>query len=730
MNTTQALVDQYLDDHLRIRSTGLEQLRGADMGTDKEFQEKLEALREKALARISRSSSDIGTSVNQETRELLHDLHVYQVELELQNEALRQANRELELSRDCYLHLYQNSPVGYVAADSAGIILKANNTFGNMIEKEIDAVFNKPLARFIHPEDQELFLSRYKAFSKKPSDKQLEVRMIRKDQSEIYVKMDGQRCEGDTGDASAGALPEHLLISISDITKRKIAEEAIIQAKLQLEQTFDAVPDLIAIIDQDYTIVRVNLALAQRLGVDPKACVGKKCYHVLHDGQAPPPECLHRQFQRTGRRCEMERYSRKFNGYFTTTVSPFYMDPGANRMCLHILHDITDRKRAEKELLKSRNLESIGTLAGGIAHDFNNILAALIGHLDMANIHLKNEDQLLSHLKNATEASLRARDLANSLITFSKGGSRFREILHVDALLKDTLSLSLSGTNVRYDKVLAADLLPIKVDEAQFKSAIQHIIINAKEAMPWGGTLVVKAKNVELSGVESDAKAGNYVQIEIQDEGSGIAPNHLDRIFDPYFTTKQMGSQKGIGLGLSIAHSIIKKHCGHIKVSSRLDQGTTVTILLPAVSQRTASRHDAHAMSHVPKQVTRKVLFMDDEKMLWEMMGSLLKRLGYDADYAINGQQAISLYRQAFEKGSDYALLILDLTIRGGPGGREVLQKIHKINPEAKAVVFSGYNTDPVFSDHQKYGFVGALQKPFRIEDFIHLMNSVLEREK
>lgn len=729
MNTTQALVDQYFDGSLRIKSTGLEQLRGADMEDDKEFLEKLEALREKALSRISRSSSDIDTSVNQETRELLHDLHVHQVELELQNEALRRANRELELSRDCYLHLYQNSPVGYVAADSAGIILKANNTFGHMIEKDVGAVFNNPLARFIHPEDQALFFSRYKAFFKNPSDQRLEVRMIRKDQSEIYVKMEGQRCEGDTNDASAGALPEHLLISISDITKRKIAEEAIIQAKLQLEQTFDAVPDLIAIIDQDYSIVRVNLALAQRLGVDPKACVGKKCYQVLHDGQAPPPECLHRHFSRTGRRCEMERYSRKFNGHFITTVAPFYMNNGANKMCLHILHDITDRKRAEKELLKSRNLESIGTLAGGIAHDFNNILTALIGHLDMANIHLKNEDQLQSHLKNATEASLRARDLANSLITFSKGGSQIREILQVDALLKDTLSLTLSGTNVRYDKILAIDLLPIVVNEAQFKSAIQNIVINAKEAMPWGGTLVVKAKNVELAGTGSDAKTKKYVQIEIQDEGSGIASNHLDRIFDPYFTTKQMGSQKGIGLGLSIAHSIIKKHCGHIKVSSRLDQGTTVTLLLPAVSQRAAFRHVAHAMRHVPQE-TRKVLFMDDEKMLWEVVGTLLKRLDYDVDFAINGQQAISLYRQAIEKGSDYALLILDLTIRGGPGGKEVLQKILKINPEARAVVLSGYNTDPVFIDHQKYGFVGALQKPFRIEDFMHLMNSVLEREK
>jgi CheY-like chemotaxis protein len=281
---------------------------------------------------------------------------------------------------------------------------------------------------------------------------------------------------------------------------------------------------------------------------------------------------------------------------------------------------------------------------------------------------------------------------------------------------------------VKVDKVLPDDLWHINVDGAQFKSAVQNIIMNAKEAMPLGGTLVVKANNVELSGTEGDAKAGKYVQIEIRDDGSGIALNHLDRIFDPYFTTKQMGSQKGMGLGLSVAHSIVKQQNGHINVSSRLDQGTTVTILLPAVSFQTADPYAAHAMSRVPKQVPRKVLFMDDEKMLWEIVESLLKRLDCNVDFAIDGQQAISLYRQAFEKGSDYALLILDLTIRGGPGGKEVLQKILRINPEAKAVVLSGYSTDPVFSDHRKYGFVGALQKPFLTDDFVNLVNRILDR--
>jgi PAS domain S-box-containing protein len=644
-----------------------------------------------------------------------------------ENEASRRVHRELELSKKRYLNLYHHCPVGYLVADSAGIILKANKTFGNMINKDIASLLNRPLARFIHPEDEAFFISRYKAFFKNPSDKRLEVRMIRECQSEIYVKVEGRRFEGDTDNLSAGALSGHLLISLSDITKRKIAQEAMIKEKLLLEQTFDAVPDLIAIIDRDYKIVRVNLALARRLGVDPKDCVGKKCCKLLHDRQVPPPECVHQQFHRTGRPCAMERFSRKLNGHFITTVSPVHMNDASNRLLIHISHDITDRKRAEKELLKSRNLESIGTLAGGIAHDFNNILTALIGYIDLANIHLKNEDRLRSHLKHASKASLRARNLANSLITFAKGGNQFREILQVDVLLQDTLRLSLSGTNVCYDKVLPTDLYPIKGDAAQFKSAIQNIVINAKEAMPWGGALVVKAKNVELSDTESDAKAGNYVQIEIQDEGSGIAPNHLDRIFDPYYTTKQMGSQKGIGLGLSIAHSIIKKHNGHIKVNSRLDQGTTVTILLPAASPQTASRRDGHAMNRVPKAASRKVLFMDDEMMLWNLIESLLNQLDYDVDFAIDGQQALSLYRQAFDKGSDYALLILDITIRGGPGGKEVLQKILQINPEAKAVALSGYSADPVFSDPEKFGFVGSLQKPFQADDFIHLMDSLLD---
>jgi PAS domain S-box-containing protein len=554
------------------------------METDKEYLEKLKALKEKALSRISKSPSDIGTAVNKETRELLHDLHVHQIELELQNEELRHAHRELELSRDRYLNLYHNSPVGYVVMDSAGIILKANKTFGNMIDTDIASMLTRPLALFIHPEDQALFFSRYKAFFKKPSDKRLEVRLTRKNKSEIFVKMEGHRFDGSADDSSTSALSGNVFISISDITKSKIAEEMIIKAKQQWEQTFDAVPDLIAIIDQDYRIVRVNDALARRLGVTPKACVGKKCYQVLHDRQAPPTACVHRQFLRTGRPCEMESYSRKLNSHFITSVSPLDKNDASNRLLIHISHDITDRKRAEKEARKSRNLESIGTLAGGIAHDFNNILGALMGHIDLAALQLEDKDRLLSHLKRATEASLHARDLANRLITFSTGGNQLRQTLQACALLKDCLRLSFDGTHVKVDKVLPDDLWHINVDGDQFKSAVQNIIMNAKEAMPLGGTLVVKANNVELSGIKGDAKAGRYVQIEIQDNGSGIAPNHLDRIFDPYFTTKQMGSQKGMGLGLSVAHSIVKQHDGHINVSSRLDQGTTVTIFLPAVS--------------------------------------------------------------------------------------------------------------------------------------------------
>ncbi len=699
------------------------------MDSKADYQKRLDVLRQKALDRISKSSSPLPRQAKRETRELIHDLHVHQIELEMQNEELRQAHQELERSRDRYLSLYHDAPVGYVVADSAAMVLQANKTFAYMVDRDIPALLNKPLTQTIHPDDRALFFARFKAFYKKPAGKRLEVRMVRSDQSLLYVELKGHLLDDGAIDISDGVPDGRLLINISDITDRKSAENAIISAKRQWEQTFDAVPDLIAIIDEKSTVVRVNKALAGRLGVAPKDCVGKKCYQVLHEDGARPVDCPHQALIRTGRASEIEEFRRKFNGHFLTTVLPFDAGDSDNRWCIHISHDITDRKRAEKELLKLRNLESIGKLAGGMAHDFNNILTAIIGHIDLALLYAEDQEKQSSHLQGAIEAAQHARELANRLITFADGGNQVKQAVDLCQLMETVTGLTLSGTNVAYELDLENDLPALIVDGDQISSAVQNVLTNAGEAMPWGGKVAIKAHTVDVERFNGNqVPPGRYVKIEIRDSGVGIAADDIGKIFDPYFTTKQMGAQKGMGLGLTICHSIVNKHQGHIAVRSKVGEGTTVTILLPAfVTPAVAKRSpDSEEKSSHPESC--RVLYMDDEKILWNVIRSMLHRMGCETDIAFDGKKAVSLYKAALEQGRPYAALILDLTIRGGPGGKEVLQEIHQIDPSAKAVVLSGYSSDPVFEDYSRYGFVGALEKPFKTQCFLDLMTGILNK--
>jgi two-component system cell cycle sensor histidine kinase/response regulator CckA len=559
------------------------------MNYDSDFEKKMNTLRRKAEARVADSYGVAESAGEAEIQRLLHDLRVHQIELEMQNEELRESQRASERSRDRYLELYHNAPVGYVVTDSAGIILQVNKTFGHMLDLEIAGMQHQPLSSMIYADDRELFYARFRAFYNNPSDKRLEIRMARKGGDIVFTSLEGRRTAW-PGKSMHGSEPSHqLLITISDITRQKTIEQAIVRAKIQWEQTFDAVPDLIAIINEKSEILRVNKALADRLGKTPRECVGKKCYELLHQTLTRPADCPHQRFLASGRSNTTEAFSRRLNGYFITTVSPFNSDDQKARWSIHISHDISERKRAERELLKLRNLESLGYLAGGLAHDFNNILSAQMGNIEMAKIHCDDKVRANSYLDGALKATETAKELAVRLLTFAEGGHPFSRPLILDRLIEETLQSALSGTNVTCDMQLSGGLEPVVVDENQIRSALRNIIQNAKEAMPDGGMVRVTSREVDvLPGNEDLMAPGRYVEIEICDHGAGISTEDLEKVFDPYFTTKPMGPERGTGLGLTISHSVIKKHHGYIAVRCPEGQGTVVTVHLPLELQATA----------------------------------------------------------------------------------------------------------------------------------------------
>jgi PAS domain S-box-containing protein len=381
------------------------------------------------------------------------------------------------------------------------------------------------------------------------------------------------------------------------------------------------------------------------------------------------------------------------------------------------------KRRLDEELLKANKLESIGILAGGLAHDLNNSLAAILGNISLAKRSLSRGSEQFRKLSEAEAACLQARDVTQQLLTFSKGGVPVRRPAPVGQLLLDWAGFALSGSNVQGEFDIAEDLWTADIDEGQISRVINNLIINAQQAMPQGGTVTVRAENVTV-GEDRLAQGlplleGKYVKIEIQDRGTGIPPAHLHRIFDPYFTTKQKGS----GLGLSIAYSVTRSHEGYITVESQLGVGTTFYIYLPSsgveapATERKAESHDAGGL---------KVLVMEDQEAIRDLIANILSEVEEDqVEFAGEGAEALELYRRAMEQGQPFDVVMMDLTIPGGMGGKEAIARLLEIDPGAKAIVFSGYSNDPIMADFHKYGFSGVVRKPFQVDELLEVLHAV-----
>jgi len=380
--------------------------------------------------------------------------------------------------------------------------------------------------------------------------------------------------------------------------------------------------------------------------------------------------------------------------------------------------DVTERRRLEKELLKAHKLESLGVFAGGIAHDFNNILTMILGNVSLAKSQVTPEDELFDLLSEAEMASTRAQTLTRQLLTFAKGGAPVKETASIKDILKESSSFVLRGSKSDCEFSIPENLWPAEVDVGQISQVINNIVINANQAMPKGGIIQIAADNLIVEDRHGlPVKAGKYVRISIKDQGVGIAEKHLLNIFDPYFTTKHAGS----GLGLATTYSIIKRHDGHITVESRLEVGTTFHIYLPASDKAVLEKEKALLIKG-----RGRILVMDDQAPLRKIFGRMLKNLGYESEFAKDGAEAIRMVKKAKESEKPYDAAILDLTVPGGMGGKEAINKLLEIDPEVKAIVSSGYSDDPVLANFQEYGFKGMMSKPFESLTLSKVLHEVL----
>ncbi len=382
--------------------------------------------------------------------------------------------------------------------------------------------------------------------------------------------------------------------------------------------------------------------------------------------------------------------------------------------------DITDRKKMEQELLKVDKLESVGVLAGGIAHDFNNILTGILGNISLARMY-EEPGKISERLAEAEKASFRARDLTQQLLTFSRGGVPIKKISSIATVLRNSTAFALSGSNVRCQFSLPDDLWSVEIDEGQINQVINNLIINADQALPEGGKIEVLAENVTVGAQDAfPLEDGEYVKLSIRDQGIGIPKEYLQKIFDPYFTTKQKGS----GLGLATSYSIISNHGGYIMAESQVGIGTTFYIYLPAFSEKILI--EKKKGDGKPVTGEGRILVVDDEELVRQFLHDMLTNIGYEIIAVADGVEAVNLYKEARESDYPFDAVIMDLTIPGGMGGKETIREFMKIDPGVRAIVSSGYSNDPIMANFKKYGFKGVIAKPYKIRELSEVLNTVI----
>jgi PAS domain S-box-containing protein len=512
--------------------------------------------------------------------------------------------------------------------------------------------------------------------------------------------------------------------------ERKRFEEDLNAEKERLAVTLRSIGDGFIAADMDGNVAMINNVAERLTGWRQDQIIGKplvEIFNILNERTRKPCSTMLDRIVETGSVVGTANHaivvSREgVERLIEISAAPIRDKTNRKLGTVLVFRDITEKEHLEAERRKAEKLESLGVAAGGIAHDFNNLLTAIIGNLSLSLITLPQDDEMYERLNAAKKASLRAQELAQQLLTFAKGGAPIKKTASIGQLIQDTVTFSIRGSAIRSEFEMPDDLWPVEVDSGQISQVVNNLAINAEQAMPGGGWLRVKCENfflAEENAALSPLRVGKYVKITVRDEGIGIPEEYLKKIFDPYFTTKPKGS----GLGLATSYSIVKNHEGLITVESKVGAGSVFSIYLPATDKQVAFERSRSE----PARGKGRILALDDEEAICELVKAALSPLGYDVTTVQDGQSAISAYKAAMAEDRKFDAVISDLTIPGGMGGAECIKRLVEMDPGVKAIVSSGYAMDPVMSRYREYGFCACIAKPYEISDLGHVVHDVLE---
>jgi PAS domain S-box-containing protein len=518
----------------------------------------------------------------------------------------------------------------------------------------------------------------------------------------------------------------------SNITERKLAEAEIIRAKEEWERTFDAVPDLIALIDVNHRIIRANRAMAARMGSTPEQVVGQPCYEAMHGLSAPADFCPHSKLLASGKEQRAETVEERLHGTFDVSVTPLRDATGHLVGSVHVARDITERKRAEAErvaldqqLRQAQKMESVGQLAGGVAHDFNNILTGISGYTELALERLEAASPMREDLAEVLRLSKRAAELTRQLLAFSRRQTLEPQVLNINAMIADAAKMlkRVLSEDIDLHFAPAPDLGNVRADPMQIEQVLMNLAINARDAMPAGGKLTIETANVELD-VEYTAShisvvPGRYVMMAVSDTGHGMDAATQSRLFEPFFTTKD--KSKGTGLGLATAYGIVKQHGGHIWVYSEPGKGATFKIYLPRVEEAASVVNPPVEPSMTRGEET--LLIVEDEPAVGAIAERALKARGYTVLIARSAEEAESLFS---EHHARISLLLTDVVLPG-INGPKLYERLRTRDPSLKVLYMSGHTDNATVHQGVLDADVAFMQKPFTLATIARKVRQVLD---
>ena len=576
----------------------------------------------------------------------------------------------------------------------------------------------------IHPEDRAA-ATRAMAdhLARKTENYRLEHRLLCRDGRYRWILSRGLAQFDEAG------RPVRVVGTHSDIHARKVAEDELASERERLRVTLRAMVEAVITTDRHGVVNFLNDAAEQLTGWEGGAAIGRTLAEVCplqHERTAEPLPAPHERALTDALVVELPKatalvHRQGVRRLVEGRCAPIRDVASQPAGVVLVLRDMTERAKLEAEILRATKLESVGVLAGGIAHDFNNLLTVVMGNVTLAMLDTQNSGINSRWLAEAEKGLLRARDLTQQLLTFAKGGDPIRSAVNLAEVVRETARFSLHGSKVKGEFEIEPDLWAADVDKGQIGQVVQNLVLNAVQAMPDGGSIWINLSN-DGSPPLRTGLAGPSVRLSVVDQGAGIRPEHISKVFDPYFTTKSEGS----GLGLATVYAVVRKHGGYIELESEVGRGTRFRIWLPATRESVASK----ALTTAPFGAVRmngRVLLMDDEAGIREMASQLLRRIGFAVETTADGAEAVAAYRKAMEEGRRFDLVVMDLTVPGGMGGLEAMRALQVIDSQVRAIVSSGYSSDPVMSDHRAYGFAGMIPKPYRITDFAKVIRQVLE---